>query len=153
MLCSAIQKGYFEGDHIRKTIQNRQDHESSNEAAEPGAGEHNAPVTALVPPKSPHDADEDHHNEQNLMGQHGSEEEEREKGSPFEEAIENLSTPDKLLPIINNLTLLALVILHLPAAVPTILIPLAFFCVGSLLIPIVRVNYFINHKDDGEDGR
>ncbi len=78
---------------------------------------------------------------------------EEEDLSPIEQAIQQLSSPEKLLPVINNLTFIALVLLHLPAIVPTILIPLAFFCVGSLLIPIVRVNYFITHKDDGEDGR
>ncbi|CAL8141217.1 unnamed protein product [Orchesella dallaii] len=73
--------------------------------------------------------------------------------SPFEQAFKNLTTPDQLVPIINDLTLITLIILHLPAIVPTILIPLAFFGVGALLIPFVRINYFINHKDDDEDGR
>lgn len=92
-------------------------------------------------------------NEQVTLQDEHFEKEPEENLSPIEQAIQQLSSPEKLLPVINNLTFIALVLLHLPAIVPTILIPLAFFCVGSLLIPIVRVNYFITHKDDGEDGR
>lgn len=73
--------------------------------------------------------------------------------SPLEEAFDEITQPGRLIPIINNLTFIALAMLHLPAAVPAVLVPLAFFCVGALLIPIVRVNYFLTHKDDGEDGR
>lgn len=73
--------------------------------------------------------------------------------SDLDQTIKELTTPEQIIPIANDLLMMSLVILHLPVIIPTILIPLAFFAVGTFLIPIVRVNYFINHKDDGHDGR
>lgn len=73
--------------------------------------------------------------------------------TPLEELFSNATQLENLIPVINDLTFITLVVLHLPVIIPTILIPLAFYVVGALMIPIVRVNYFINHVDDGEDGR
>ncbi len=70
---------------------------------------------------------------------------EKPKLSPFEEFREDIERPEFYLPIYNDLTFIGLVFLLMPAIIPTILIPLASYVAGSLLIPVVRLNYYVNH--------
>jgi hypothetical protein len=75
------------------------------------------------------------------------------KLSPFEEALKNLTRTEVIFPIANEIIFMSIVAAHLPAIVPAILIPLAFYAVGALLIPIVRINYFVNTHLGNKEAR
>jgi len=103
----------------------------------------------LKPPKP-----DNHHKEQPEEEEEPSKKNKEEKSpspsppsdlSPLESYISTLLKPETLLPLVNELVFATLVGVHMPAIVPAILIPLSFFAVGALLIPIVRVNYFVNN--------
>jgi len=62
----------------------------------------------------------------------------------------DISKPEFYIPIFNDITFVLLILLFMPAIIPAIMIPLSFYAVGSLLIPIVRVNYYVNRYLDPE---
>ena len=65
--------------------------------------------------------------------------------TPFEEVIKDISRPEFYIPIFNDLTVIALVILLMPLIILTILISVSSYIAGSLLIPVVRLKYYVNY--------